>query len=84
MAAGRSQLVGGIVVSTGLTLGVSGYVLVVAVLLRAASDVLPADSVAALGSALVLLGGALIWIGGVIVPIDLLDVSRGGASNTSR
>lgn len=76
MAVAKGPLVGGLLVSTGLTLGVSGYVLVVAVLLRAANAVLPADSVAALGSTFVLLGGVLIWIGGVILPGELLSPSR--------
>lgn len=71
MAVAKGPIVGGLLVSTGLTLGVSGYILVAAVLLRAASDVLPADSVAALGSGLVLLAGVLLWLGSVFLPVKL-------------
>ena len=71
MAVAKGPIVGGLLVSTGLTLGVSGYILVAAVLLRAASDVLPADSVAALGSGLVLLAGVLLWLGSVFLPVTL-------------
>lgn len=84
MAVAKGPLVGGLLVSTGVTLGISGYVLVVAVLLRAASEVLPADSVAALGSAFVLLGGALVWLGGVILPEGPLRPTDVGFSDTSR
>jgi len=71
MAVAKGTILGGLLVSTGLTLGVSGYILVAAVLLRAASHVLPADSVAALGSGLVLLAGLLLWAGSVFLPVKL-------------
>lgn len=71
MAVRKGPLVGGLLVSTGVTLGVSGYILVAAVLLRAASRVLPPDSVASLGVALVLLGGVLLWLGSVVLPVKL-------------
>ena len=71
MAVARGPLVGGVLVSTGLTLGVSGYLLVAAVLLRAASQALPADAIAALGGALVLLSGVLLWLGVAILPVRL-------------
>ena len=71
MAATKGPRAGGILVSTGLTLGVSGYLLVTAVLLRAASEALPADSIAALGSAFVLLSGVLLWLGVVILPVRI-------------
>ena len=71
MAVAKGPLVGGLLVSTGLTLGVSGYILVAAVLLRAASEALPPNSVAALGSALVLLGGVLLWVGSVVLPVEV-------------
>ena len=71
MAAAKDPLVGGVLVSTGLTLGVSGYLLVAAVLLSAAGQVLPTDAMAALGSAFVLLSGVLLWLGVVILPVRI-------------
>lgn len=68
MAVSKGSLVGGIRSSTGLALGACGYLLVAAVVLRAASEALPTDSVTAFGSALVLLGGVLLWLGSVILP----------------
>lgn len=68
MAVSKGSIVGGILSSTGLALGVCGYLLVAAVLFRAASESLPTDSVTAFGSALVLLGVVLLWLGSVILP----------------
>ena len=68
MAASRNPAVGGVLLSTGLTLGVSGYLLVGAVMLRAGGQALPTDAMAALGSSLVLLSGVLLWVGVAILP----------------
>ena len=71
MAAAKDPLLGGVLLSAGLTLGVSGYILVAAVLLRTASEALPPDSMAAMGSTFVLLSGVFLWLGVAILPVRI-------------
>ena len=71
MAVNKGPLVGGLLVSTGVTLGVSGYILVAAVVLRAASQVLPPDTFAAIGSGFVLIGGLLLILASVVLPVEV-------------